>query len=82
MSDQKENNLVEIFALWKNTSKSGETYLSGKMGNSRVLVLKNNYKETDNQPDYRVYVTKDDREGNGNGNGNGGGGRGKGNEEI
>jgi|GEM_PF-2500823 uncharacterized protein (DUF736 family) len=80
MADQKENNLVEIFALWKNTSKSGETYLTGKMGNGRVLVLKNNYKEADNQPDYRVYITKNDQE---NGNGNGGGGKGgRGNEEI
>ena len=80
MADQKENNLVEIFALWKNTSKSGETYLTGKMGNGRVLVLKNNYKEADNQPDYRVYITKNDQE---NGNGNGGSGKvGRGNEEI
>lgn len=77
MSEQKESNLTEIFALWKNTSKSGETYLTGKLGNARLLVLKNNYKEADNQPDYRVFVTKDEREGNGNG------GKGsRGNEEI
>jgi len=78
MSDQKESNLVEIFALWKNTSKSGETYLSGKLGSSRVLVLKNNYKENDNQPDYRVFVAKQDNDGNGNGGGKGS----KGNEDI
>lgn len=79
MADQKESNLVEIFALWKNTSKSGETYLSGRLGSSRVLVLKNNYKENDNQPDYRVFVAKQENDGNGNG----GGGKGsKGNEEI
>lgn len=77
MSDQKESNLVEIFALWKNTSKSGETYLSGRLGSSRVLVLKNNYKENDNQPDYRVFVAKQENDGNGNG------GKGsKGNEDI
>lgn len=78
MSDQKESNLVEIFALWKNTSKSGETYLSGKLGSSRVLVLKNNYKENDNQPDYRVFVAKQENDGNGNGGGKGS----KGNEDI
>ena len=79
MADQKESNLVEIFALWKNTSKSGETYIPGRLGSSRVLVLKNNYKENDNQPDYRVFVAKQENDGNGNG----GGGKGsKVHEEI
>lgn len=76
---QRESKLVELFALWKNVSQSGETYLSGNLGNSKVLVLKNNRKEAgDNQPDYRVFVAPKERDGNGNGNGGGG----KGNEEI
>ena len=54
--------------------------LDRKDGEWDVLVLKNNYKEADNQPDYRVYITKNDQE---NGNGNGGSGKGgRGNEEI
>ena len=77
MSDQKESNLIEIFALWKNTSKNGDTYLTGKMGNARVIVLKNNFKDADNQSDYRVFVSKNEQENNG-----GGGRGGRGNEEI
>jgi uncharacterized protein (DUF736 family) len=65
MSDQKSN-LCEIFALWKNTSKNGDTYLSGTMGNSKILVLKNTRKEADNQPDYRVFVAPKDNSNSGN----------------
>ena len=46
------------------------------MGNARVIVLKNNFKEADNQPDYRVFVTKNEQENNGGERG------GRGNEEI
>jgi len=63
MSDQK---LCEIFALWKNTSKNGDTYLSGTMGNSKILVLKNNNKEKENQPDYRVFVAPKENNSGGN----------------
>lgn len=73
MAEQKESKLVELFALWKNTSQSGETYLSGNLGNnSKVLVLKNNRKEEgDNQPDYRVFVAPKERDSNGGGSGRG-----------
>jgi uncharacterized protein (DUF736 family) len=75
MAEQRESKLVELFALWKNTSQSGETYLSGNLGNSKVLVLKNNRKEEgDNQPDYRVFVAPKERDSNGGGS--------KGNEDI
>ena len=79
MAEQKESKLVELFALWKNTSQSGETYLSGNLGNnSKVLVLKNNRKEEgDNQPDYRVFVAPKERDSN-----RGGSGRGNREEDI
>ena len=78
MAEQRESKLVELFALWKNTSQSGETYLSGNLGNSKVLVLKNNRKEPgDNQPDYRVFVAHKERDQN-----SGGASRGNGEEDI
>ena len=78
MAEQWESKLVELFALWKNTSQSGETYLSGNLGNSKVLVLKNNRKEPgDNQPDYRVFVAPKERDQN-----SGGASRGNGEEDI
>ncbi len=71
MSEQRQSNLTEIFALWKNTSKSGETYLQGTLGNAKVLVLKNTRKEKESQPDYRVFVAPKERNEDGDNGGNG-----------
>ena len=40
MAEQRESKLVELFALWKNTSQSGETYLSGNLAILRFWFLK------------------------------------------
>lgn len=53
MSDQQKDELVKIGALWKK-----EKSLQGKMGDARLIVLKNNFKESDRHPDYIVYVCK------------------------
>ena len=50
--------MIEIAALWKNTSQKGEDYLSGNLGRGRLLVLKNNYKDKENHPDYKVYLVE------------------------
>lgn len=53
--------LDEAGALWKRTSKSGNTYLNGTVKTKTgevisVLVFGNAHKvEGSNQPDYRVY---------------------------
>ncbi len=47
--------LVKIGALWVSKDKNGKRYLSGKMGDAKLLVFENNYKEG-KQPDYKVYV--------------------------
>lgn len=53
--------LEEAGALWKRTSKAGNTYLSGsvktKDGDAiNVLIFSNSNKvDGSNQPDYRVY---------------------------
>lgn len=54
--------LEEAGALWKRTSKAGNTYLNGtvkgKDGQAiSVLIFSNSNKvEGSNQPDYRVYL--------------------------
>jgi uncharacterized protein (DUF736 family) len=56
--------LEEAGALWKRTSKAGNTYLNGsfktKSGEEvKVLIFSNSSKpEGSNQPDYRVYFDK------------------------
>ena len=51
------NNMIQITGLWKNTSQKGESYLTGYFGNAKVLIFKNSFKDKDNQPDYKLYIS-------------------------
>lgn len=55
MSDNS-NVLVKVGALWQN-EKDGEMYFTGALGDARLVVLPNGYKQTEKHPDYIVYVT-------------------------
>lgn len=55
----EKSELVKIGALWKGEDQNGNPKLTGKLGDARLLVLKNTYKEEGSkQPDYVVYVAK------------------------
>ena len=55
MSDKPKS----IGALWVNESKNNKKYMAGQIEidgkTTKIIVFKNNYKETDNQPDYRIF---------------------------
>lgn len=59
MSEEK-GDLIPISGLWKNSSQNGDTYLTGYLGQSKLIAFKNRYKESpeDKKPDYILYVTK------------------------
>ena len=43
--------------LWKKTTKSGKDYLTGSMSRvSRLIVVENDGKEEDDEPDYFAYI--------------------------
>lgn len=48
--------LVKIAALWLNEGKDGKKFMAGYLGDAKLLVFRNNYKEEDKHPDYIVYV--------------------------
>lgn len=51
--------MIKVGALWnKKSEKSGEEYLQGKFGDAILQVFQNNYKETENQPDFIVYLSE------------------------
>ena len=60
------SDLIEIGALWKGQK---EGVLTGSFGNNaRIIICKNQYKEKDNHPDYKILIApreKDDRQGGG-----------------
>lgn len=56
MSNDNKGEMIQISGLWLNESKGGEKYFTGYMGNAKILIFKNKFKEADNQPDYILYV--------------------------
>ena len=52
------SDLIKIGSLWSNTDKKGQKFLAGYLGDARLLIMKNGFKEEEKQPDYVVYVTK------------------------
>ncbi len=43
--------------LWKKTTKSGKDYLTGSMSRvSRLIVVENDRKKADDEPDYYAYI--------------------------
>jgi uncharacterized protein (DUF736 family) len=60
-TNSEKPKLEEAGALWKRSSKAGNTYLNGTIKNKngeeiKVLIFSNSNKvDGSNQPDYRVY---------------------------
>jgi uncharacterized protein (DUF736 family) len=49
--------LVPLGGLWKQRSRSGKVYYSGRLNDTTRLVLfKNDSKDKDSQPDLRLYL--------------------------
>jgi len=56
--ENEKSSMLEITGLWANKSKNGDTYYSGYMGKSAILIFKNNYKTEDKHPDLRMFVAE------------------------
>lgn len=56
--------LIKLAGLWKNTSKTGNNYLSGKIESiGKILVMQNKYKKPgEKSPDYYIYKSGDDEQ--------------------
>ena len=54
-NEERNSDLVRIGGLWRNSGARGD-YLSGKLGQAKLLIFENGHKTDDKQPDYIVYV--------------------------
>jgi len=59
-----DNNLEQVGACWIQESAKGNKYMSCVINEDisegdRVLIFRNNYKEEDKHPDYRIYRATD-----------------------
>lgn len=53
--------MVKLSGLWK-PKNEGKIVLSGKLGfNGVFLIMKNEYKEKENDPDYILWLKEDEK---------------------
>lgn len=48
----------KIGALWLKTSKKGTKFMSGKIGEQRVVVFKVKEKKSEKHPDYEIFESE------------------------
>ena len=52
--------MQRVFSIWKNKSKNGTTYYTGKLGDLNLIGF-NNQKENEKQPDVIFYVREEQK---------------------
>jgi len=58
--EKKEFNLEQVFAMWKETAKSGTTYFTGYYKGQSLRGFYNTEKKNPNEPDVKIYTTNDE----------------------
>lgn len=57
-----ESAMLQLGGLWVNESKSGTKYMTGYLGNLKIMIFRNNYKSEDKHPDYVMYLAEKPRD--------------------
>lgn len=57
MSEEKKTKLY-LTGLYEQRTKSGDIFYSGRLGVNSVLVFRNNFKQKDTDPDFKVYLAE------------------------
>lgn len=57
---EERSELKEAFALWNNTAKSGNEYLTGKCEDMKLIGFFNKEKKNEKEPDIRIYIIEND----------------------
>lgn len=52
--------MEKLTGLWKQRSKNETTYYSGKVGNTRIMLFKNDKGDNDRKPDLQLSLAKVD----------------------
>jgi len=54
--------LIKVTGLWKSEDRNGNLVLSGNLnGNARVVIFTNTFKESEKEPDYIMYLGKNEK---------------------
>lgn len=57
---EKNNDMLQLGGLWQNTSKKGEKYLVGYLGNLRLIIFRNKFKKEEKHPTHIMYLAAKD----------------------
>jgi hypothetical protein len=57
--------VIQLAAFWKKESKNNRTYYQRKIGNGRLLLFKNDRKESEKHPDLILYIVAENSKQNG-----------------
>lgn len=55
--EKKRDNLIKLSGLWEKKGKKG-VYFKGKLGYLDLLIFKNQYKSSVQDPDYILYLAR------------------------
>jgi hypothetical protein len=50
--------MLQAAKLWEKTSAAGNTYLIGRLGGVRILILRNRAAGTEGEPDWNLFFTE------------------------
>ena len=56
------SDMIPLGGLWKNKSQNGTVYLSGYLGEAKILVFQVKEKKNDNSPDYKMMLAPKKRD--------------------
>jgi len=57
-----DSNLIRLTGLWKNTTKTGDTMLTGNFSpSSKLIILPNTRKQKDSDPDYIAFMSPSEK---------------------
>ena len=59
MSEERsdfEKAKVKLCSLWLNTAKDGTEYLAGYIGDAKMMIFPNRFKETEKQPSHNLFL--------------------------
>jgi hypothetical protein len=62
LESETMSDMIPLGGLWKNKSQNGTEYLSGYLGEARVLIFKVRDKRNDNSPDYKMMLAPKKRD--------------------
>jgi hypothetical protein len=62
-TNTEKSPMLQLGGLWINESLSGKgKYMTGYLGNLKIMVFRNNFKTEDKHPDYVMYLTEKKRD--------------------